>query len=45
MARKFTTVTRIELTSLGQTDDIWMVWVQVTAVGPNTISHISDPPY
>jgi len=45
MASKLTAMKRIELTSLGRTADIRQLPVQVTAVTPNTISHISDPPY
>jgi len=45
MARKLTTLTRMELTSLGQTTDIRQVMVQVSAVAPNTTIHISDTLY
>jgi len=45
MARKLTTVTLIELKSLGRMTDILQLPVQVPAVKPNAISHISDPPY
>ena len=44
-ACKLTDLPRIELTSLGRTADIRQEIVQVPAVAPNTISHISDPPY
>ena len=45
MARKLTAVTIMELTSLGRTAYIRQLRVQVPAVAPNTISHISDHPY
>ena len=44
-AFRLTDLTRIELTSLSRMAYIRQVRVQVLAVAPNTISHISDPPY
>jgi len=45
MACKLTALTLMELTSLGRTADILQLPVQMPAVAPNTVSHISDPPY
>jgi len=45
MARKYTAVTIMELTSHGRTANILQLPVQVPAVAPNTISQISGPPY